>query len=188
MRAILAFVMLFMLFEAAAQTNVYRWVDKDGKVQFSDTPPPPEVKTVTQKRLGGGGDTSNLSYATQVAMQKFPVVLFSAPECGDLCNRGRDLLGRRGIPFSERDPNKPADAAALKALIGTLEVPVLQVGESKVKGYDEGLWNAALDSAGYPRTVLPGQRPAAPAASADAPAAPPPVSPPGQPAQEPPRQ
>jgi glutaredoxin len=183
MKAILVLALILLPLAADAQTNVYRWVDKDGKVHFSDTPPPPEVKIVTQKRVGGGGgDASNLPYATQVAMQKFPVTIYTAPECGDLCNRGRDLLVRRGIPFSERDPqNKPADAAALKALIGSLEVPVLVIGESRVKGFEEGMWNSALDTAGYPRTAIPGARPPAQAAVKPAP---PPVPPPAPPAQD----
>ena len=39
---------------ASAQANVYRWVDKDGKVQYSDTPPPQSQKELQQKRMGGG--------------------------------------------------------------------------------------------------------------------------------------
>ena len=30
---------------AQAQSNVYRWTDKDGKVQFSDSPLPPMRRT-----------------------------------------------------------------------------------------------------------------------------------------------
>ena len=41
---------------ADAQTNVYRWVDKDGKVQYSDTPPPKDATNATQKSMGGGGN------------------------------------------------------------------------------------------------------------------------------------
>jgi hypothetical protein len=32
--------LLFAALDAQAQQTVYKWVDKDGKVQFSDTPPP----------------------------------------------------------------------------------------------------------------------------------------------------
>jgi glutaredoxin len=169
---------------ADAQTAVYRWVDKNGKVQYSDTPPPEDVKSLTQKRMGGASvEVSQMPYATQIAMQKFPVTMYGAPNCGDLCSRGRDLLSKRGIPFSERDvQNNVGDAEAVKKLIGSIEVPVLLVGESKVKGFDEGSWNGALDGAGYPRTALPGQlTPKAP----PAPVAPPPVAapvPPQQPA------
>lgn len=148
---------------AAAQSNVYRWVDKDGKVHFTDTPPPADAKSGSQKRMGGGYvETENLPYATQVATKKSPVTLYVGADCGDPCVNGRDLLSKRGVPFSERDAQGNADAAEdLKKLVGALEVPVLVVGENKVKGFEQGQWNAALDTAGYPRTRLPGQAAAA---------------------------
>jgi glutaredoxin len=162
---------------AHAQANVYRWVDKDGKVHYSDTPPPEPQKSLTQKRVGGGyAESSQLPYATQIAMQKSPVTLFTGADCGDPCKQGRDLLSKRGIPFSERDAQGNADdAEALKKLVGALEVPLLTVGAAKVKGFEEGAWHSALDGAGYPRTALPGQVPPRPPAApkkADAPAAP----------------
>jgi glutaredoxin len=142
-----------------AQTNVYRWVDSQGKVHFSDTPPPEQnAKGVTRQRLGGGQvEEGQLPFATQLAMKKSPVVLYTAPKCGDPCTRGRTLLSSRGIPYAERDAQaNPADAEALKKLIGALQVPVILIGEEKVKGFDENAWHAALDTAGYPRTRLPG--------------------------------
>jgi glutaredoxin len=147
---------------AHSQTNVYRWVDKDGKVQFSDAPPPADAKDATQRRLGGGGgdEDTQLPYATQIAKRRNPVTLYTGGDCGDACLKGRELLERRGIPYSERDVlNNASDQEALKKLVGALFVPVLVVGEAKTKGYDEDLWQAALDSAGYPRTRLPGQAP-----------------------------
>ena len=144
--------------------SVYRWVDKAGKVHYSDQPPPEEVKNVQQKRVGGGSvEISQLPYATQVAAQKNPVVLYGAPTCGAPCEQGRAVLAKRGIPFSEKDVSaNEADAEALKKLVGTMDVPVLTIGQNKLKGYEEGTWNSALDAAGYPRTALPGQRPPAP--------------------------
>ncbi len=165
--------------DAAAQTNVYRWVDSQGNVHFSDTPPPPESKGVTQKRMGGGVVEENqLPFATQLAMRKSPVTLYTAPACGDPCASGRNLLASRGIPYTERDAQaNPADAQALKKLIGALQVPVLLVGETRAKGYDANAWHSVLDAAGYPRTRLPGTvtprpniAPAPPAAEAEAPA------------------
>jgi glutaredoxin len=161
---------------AQAQTNVYRWTDKDGKVHFSDAPPPDDAKGASQRRFGGGPvDDTQLPYATQQAMKKSPVTLYTGTQCGAPCTQGRDLLARRGIPFSEKDAqNNAADQQALKKLVGALEVPVLVVGESKTKGYEEATWHAALDSAGYPRTRLPGQaplpQPAVPTAPPKAPA------------------
>ena len=145
---------------AVAQTNVYRWVDKDGKVHFSDTPPPADAKSSSQKRVGGGYVDQEYPYATQQAMKRNPVTLYTAPSCGEACTSGRELLSKRGVPFSERDAQANAEAQeALKKLIGGLEVPVLVVGESTLKGYEQGQWQSALDSAGYPRDRPPGLPP-----------------------------
>ena len=165
---------------AAAQSNVYRWVDKDGKVHYSDSPPEPDVKAVTQKRMGGGtAEAPQLPFATQLAMKSSPAVLYVSPTCGQYCEQGRALLSRRGIPYSERDASNPAGAEQVKNLIGSQFVPVLALGEKALKGYNEETWQEALDAAGYPRTALPGQRnPAAPVP----PSAPPPA---GQPARAP---
>jgi glutaredoxin len=168
--------------DAAAQTSVYKWTDADGKVHFSDTPPPPQdSKNVTEKRMGGGGgaDISQLPYATQVATKNNPVTLYTAPQCGAPCADGRSLLSDRGIPYTERDAQASReDAEAVKKAIGSLQVPVLMVGSDARKGYDSGAWHAALDSAGYPRTKLPGQVAPKPVVAAP----PPPPAPPPEPA------
>jgi glutaredoxin len=167
---IAAFCMASLLATAAAaQSTVHRWVDKDGKVHYSDAPPPKDAKDATQKRMGGGQvEVENLPYATQVAMRRNPVVLYTGSACGDACASARELLSRRGVPFSEKDAqNSAADREALKSLVGVLEVPVLVIGENPIKGYGEQEWQQALDGAGYPRTRLPGQ--------ASAPRAPPAV-------------
>jgi glutaredoxin len=144
----------------AAQQTIYRWVDKDGKVVFSDTPPPKEIASSTQKRAGGGytDNALQLPYATQVAMQKNPVTLYTSGSCGAYCDQGRALLAKRGIPFAERDASSdPAAAEAVEKAIGGFFVPLLMVGEANLKGFDESAWQAALDTAGYPRTALPNQ-------------------------------
>ena len=155
-----ACVLALLAGAAAAQTSVYRWVDKEGKVHFSDQPPPPDASQQTQKSMGGGYVDTDYPYAVAQAMKRNPVTLYVAPSCGEACASARELLSKRGIPFSERDAQSNANAQeALKKLIGGLEVPVLVVGDSTIKGYEQGQWSAALDTAGYPKERLPGQAP-----------------------------
>lgn len=157
-----------------AQTNVYRWVDKDGKVHFSDTPPPKDAKDSSQKRMGGGAVAApQVPFATQEAARRNPVTMYSSTQCGELCDQGRALLGKRGVPFSEKYADVDAkDGEAVKEMTGKLQVPVLKVGDRHVQGYREDLWNSALDAAGYAKTALPGQNTPPPP---PAPPAPPPV-------------
>ena len=50
----LAIAVAAMLVAATASAQMYRWVDKDGKVYYTDTPPPAAAKSV-QKRADGAG-------------------------------------------------------------------------------------------------------------------------------------
>jgi glutaredoxin len=173
----LMWMLLVSVASAAISTQaqtVYRWVDKDGKVQYSDTPPPADARSSQQKRLGNGTTVDEqVPYAVQMAIQKNPVSVY-VTGCGDPCSGARALLAKRGIPYTEHDPeNNPADAEALKKLVGNLQVPVLVVGESPIKGFEEASWNSALDAGGYPRTN-PFTRAPAPKKS-EAPKAPPPA-------------
>jgi glutaredoxin len=173
------FLLVLAASAALAQTNVYRWTDKDGKVHFSDTPPPEEVKGVTEKRMGAGSpDDLQVPFATQLAAKRNPVTLFVTGDCGTPCDQARSLLARRGIPFSQRDARaSQAEMDELRKQSADLEVPVLTVGQAKVKGFDEDTWNAAFDAAGYSRTRLPGAPPPPPAAPPPPPA--PLAAPPG---------
>jgi glutaredoxin len=81
------------------------------------------------------------------------VTLYTTPECGPECDSARNLLSRRGIPFSETRVVTTSDGEAYKKALGTdkLLFPALIVGKSKQVGLEEGTWHGLLDAAGYPR-------------------------------------
>jgi len=172
MKLAYAFSVIFIAFSALAQGGaLYRWVDSQGNVHYSDTPPPASAKQVEKKRLKGvpSDDTSQLPYATQMAAKNFPVTLYTT-DCGEACGKARSLLAKRGIPFVEKNAEQSADQEELSKLLGgQLEVPVLKVGNNVVRGYEENQWQSALDIAGYPKNAgaaapAPAPRPEAPKA------------------------
>lgn len=147
-----------LLFSACASLagNLYRWVDSDGTVHYSDQPPPPSVKKVEEKKLGTSVIEGNPSYVLQQAVKNFPITLF-ASDCGAGCIRARELLNKRGVPFTEKNPMQPENADELKKILGDLVVPVLVVGNTQpLRGFDESSWNNALNVAGYPSAPVPG--------------------------------
>jgi glutaredoxin len=153
--ACLAALLLAATFGHAAQ--LYRWVDKDGRVHYTDQPPPREARSAERKRLGDRPGTQNLPYALQEAARNIPVTVYTASDCGDACKQGAAYLAKRGIPHTEKDARDPATADALMKLTGgKLEVPVMTVGSNVLRGYEAGAWGRALDAAGYPSSaVLP---------------------------------
>ncbi len=150
--------LLFLLLLASTTVQageVYRWVDAQGNVTYSDQPPPLAAKQKTLvKGKGNVVEVDKESYEAKVAREKYPVVLFTTA-CGPVCDQARDFLTQRGIPFTQKDPSKePEIALELKKLAGAMEVPVIQVGKEHQKGFQHGQWGKLLDTAGYPRAPL----------------------------------
>lgn len=138
---------------AAAQQQVYRYVDKDGRVIYSDRAPPPDSKEIQAKRLSPNFIESNdVPIATQQATQRFPVTLYTFG-CGEVCQSAEALLNRRGVPYTTVNVEEQKGAEQLLKLTGAQQAPVLQVGDKLVaKGYNEARWTAMLDEAGYPKS------------------------------------
>lgn len=137
----------------AQERQVYRYIDADGRVVYSDRVPVGGAKDVQTKRVYGNTiETDTTPLAVRYASERFPVTLYTFP-CGEACDSAAALLNRRGVPFATVDVEEAANAEKLKQLTGELEAPVLQVGDKLVaKGFNEAKWNAMLDQAGYPKT------------------------------------
>ncbi|WP_333842486.1 glutaredoxin family protein [Pelomicrobium sp.] len=151
-------VLLLAAGTAAAQQTLYRWVDREGRVHYTDTPPPAEAQRKEQKKMGGGAEATALPFAVRQAASRYPVTLY-AGDCGKACDQARRLLAERGIPYAEKDGRLPAEQAELKKLVGAAEVPVLKVGSQVLKGFEASQWHLTLDAAGYPRELPAALRP-----------------------------
>lgn len=174
--------------DANAQ-QIYRIVGADGRVTFSDKPPlDPTANAKLAKSLSlpgaAGGDNSALPFELRQVVSRFPVTLYTAPDCRP-CGAGRAMLAGRGIPFTEKTVITNEDIEALKRIAGAASLPFITIGGQQLKGYADLEWIQFLDAAGYPQTSqLPAtytrpapsplvalQAPEAPAKPAAAPAA-----------------
>ncbi|HEY2817262.1 MAG TPA: glutaredoxin family protein [Casimicrobiaceae bacterium] len=146
---------------AQGDKQLYRYIDADGHVVYTDKPPPPNAKNIQPKKMTANViETNELPLAAQLASEKYPVTLYTY-DCGEICRNAEALLNRRGVPFTTINVAEPDGAAKLKTLTGANSVPVLQVGEKLVaKGLLEARWQAMLDEAGYPKTPAPRRTPA----------------------------
>ena len=110
------FATLSLVVTCAQAQQMYRWVDKDGRVTYSQSPPPAgAAKSVQPRRLdSSGGDSPTLPYAVQVAARNFPVTMYASPDCGPPCDEGRASLQKRGIPFKEISVGDPKGFEALR--------------------------------------------------------------------------
>ncbi len=150
-RFAIAGLTLLLVASGSFAQAVYRHVDKNGKVSFSDQPPnattPPAAPSAGNTVDAGNG----LPYELRQVTQRYPVTLYTSEDCGP-CSAARSLLGTRGVPFSERTVKSKEDVDALQRLSGQASVPLLTIGTQQLKGFSDAEWSQYLDAAGYPKS------------------------------------
>lgn len=143
---------------AVSAQQVFRIVGPDGKVTFSDQPPPASANArVTAASGDGNRATANpsLPFELRRVAGQYPVTLYTGNDCAP-CGSARALLTARGIPFTERTVTTNEDSQALKRLSGETALPFVTIGSQQLKGFSDSEWTQFLDAAGYPKaSVLP---------------------------------
>lgn len=156
----LAVAALAAAFAAPAAYAQYKWIDANGRVNYGDRPPPSDSRRVMRGPAGvhsseapAAGD-HRLPYALRSATSRYPVVLYTAPDCAP-CDLGRNHLAQRGVPYTEKLVQTAADVRAFNALqLGSTQFPVFTVGTDRMAGFEATMWNRMLDAAAYPRSSM----------------------------------
>ena len=157
-------------FALGAHAQVYRWLDEKGRLHAGDTPPP-SARDVEKVRVAPTPTEPVEPYALQLARKNNPVTLYTTPKC-PLCDRARQLLKARGVPFSEKSVVTDEQVQELVGVVGRDALPSLVVGTKVQDGFAESLYEAMLDGAGYPKKDALPARKQEPAAAAQPPLGP----------------
>jgi glutaredoxin len=156
--ALAALVGTACLWAAAVHAQVYRIVGPDGRVTFSDRPPPDSKATPAPSLpLTGstGAGSAGLPAELRAVASRFPVTLYTGRDCAP-CDAARTFLASRGVPFSEKTVSTDADVRALRSVSGAANLPFATLGGQHLLGFSSAEWSQYLDAAGYPKTsVLP---------------------------------
>lgn len=149
--ALVALASLMALAAPGTQAqSVFRIVGPDGRVTFSDKPPPAADKATKRDSSGRASPATGgeLPFELRQIVSRYPVTLYSGENCAP-CTNGRSLLAGRGIPFTERTITTDQDIEALQKLSGESSLPFLTIGGQRIKGFQSSEWIQFLDAAGY---------------------------------------
>jgi glutaredoxin len=141
----------------AASAEIYKYVDADGKVHFTDVQPAgvaSEQVDIQPINSAGGGDLKSPTKASAavgsklVPANKYPKVeLFVTSWCG-YCKKAEAYLRKRGIPFTLYDVEKDLQAARRKdSLASRKGVPFALIGDQKLIGFSAAYYDRALKQA-----------------------------------------
>jgi len=130
----------------------YKSVGPDGRVTYSDQPPPGDARVVEQRSFGQPPASYTLPPEVQQAVSSAPVTLYTTDKC-EPCDRARAFLRGRGVPFTEKYVKTDDEIKLFRAISPDGSIPLATIGARKQTGFEAGAWGAALDVAGYPTEI-----------------------------------
>lgn len=135
-----SFSILFAVTFASLPVNseIYRWTDAEGNVQFGDRPPPSqEVKRIEV----------NVNSYESVTIEPFvpfksdspgrgkSVIMYSTSWCG-FCRKARLYMRKHHIPFKEYDVEKSEKGKRDYKKLNGRGVPILLIGDKRMNGFN----------------------------------------------------
>lgn len=133
--------------EAFAQ--LYKSVGPDGRWIYSDTPPPPGQKLVETRSLSKPANTASLPYELALAVQNAPVTVYTGNNCAP-CQDAKNLLRSQGVPYTEKTVTTDQDIEKFQQISGDTQLPFLQIGGQRLRGFTPEEIRQALQNSGYP--------------------------------------
>ncbi|WP_373974822.1 DUF4124 domain-containing protein [Chitinibacter sp. SCUT-21] len=133
--------------------KVYQWRDADGRVFYSDQPPPVSGVKERQIRPNTVGNASQPE-AKSLSVAKDEVTLWVSAACEPACSQALAILDQRNVQYEVRsvDPGNEQSMLAFFNAVGTMQSrpPILIIGKQVLKEWNSPMWQAALSKAGYP--------------------------------------
>jgi glutaredoxin len=134
-----------------AFADMYKWIDENGKVHYTDSPPPGrKAKKLDLKINSISGPPVVSAFANRdagAAVAASSVKLYTTTWCG-YCKRAKAFLQARGTRFEEIDVETSAQGQVEFRNLGGRGVPVILVGSQRMDGYSQESLEAMLRQAG----------------------------------------
>ncbi|MCR4302213.1 MAG: glutaredoxin family protein [Sulfuricaulis sp.] len=126
--------------------KVYKWIDAEGRIHFSDNP----VGATNAEEV----KIRTLTEASDVVLEgddygPREVKILSTTWCG-VCKKAKNYLAAKGIYFSEYDvETSDIGRQEYKRLVGK-GVPIILVGNQRMDGFTANKLEEMLKNVGYP--------------------------------------
>ncbi len=140
MKKILILLPLFFFIQLCF-AEIYKWVDDDGHVHFTDTPPQHKqskkvtVKVNTYSQVKVILPEKPVAKIKKEAIDK-NVIIYSAEWCG-VCRKAKRYFKEKGIPYTEYDIDKTEEARQKYSQLNARGVPVIFVDDVRLNGFSQ---------------------------------------------------
>jgi glutaredoxin len=110
------------------QSEIYTWVDEQGRKHFGNRPPPEQnVKKLNVR-------PNVVSNPNRPANTKNTIVMYGASWCG-VCKRARRYFKENNIPFKEYDIERSRKGRQEYNKLNGNGVPLIMIGNKRLEGF-----------------------------------------------------
>ena len=148
-------LLLVVLLSSESAWALYKVVGPDGRVTYTDRPPPEGAKSVTELQVrvpapvAASKPAATPQDSKQAASPLPPTVdLFTGSAC-DRCEEARSWLVGRGIPYREFRVDSDEDRVAYRDTMGGKSLPGLRTSRGSTRGFSNTRWRNLIEEAGY---------------------------------------
>ena len=139
-------------------SEIYKWVDKDGNVKFSDKKPPEKhqaeviklkINTVKVPKIYHNSlnddyaSTDNSKNKRSNSYNK--IIMYSATWCG-VCKTAKKYFNKKGVPFREYDVEKSVKGRKEFKRLKGRGVPIILIGKKRMDGFDRAYFERLFKS------------------------------------------
>ena len=128
---------------ATCPAEVYKWVDENGKVHFSDKKPEDSQAETLDIRVNSysfpkieSNALDNRSASPPLPTIPREVIMYSTARCG-YCKKARAFFRKNNIAFEEYDVETTAKGRRDYQKLNGRGVPIILVGKQRLNGFSE---------------------------------------------------
>ena len=129
------------LFAVNSHADIFRWVDEQGRIHFTDKPPPQAESQSVRLRINSFTSPSIEPFQFDESLISKRVVtpdviMYSTSWCG-YCKQARRYFNQKQIAFTEYDVEKTDKGKQDFKRLGGKGVPVILVGDQRLNGFSK---------------------------------------------------
>lgn len=129
-----------------AFSEIYKWVDENGKTHFSDQKPEQATVEEIEVKVNTITTPSILDSDFLEARDRRKVVMYSAVWCG-VCKKAARYFREKKIPFKEYDIEKSRKGRQDYTKLNGRGVPIILVGKKRMNGFSASRFQSMYSEA-----------------------------------------
>ena len=129
---ILAFL-ISLITATGVTAEIYKWIDEQGNVHFTDRPPPNQVTEKIEVKINSY-ISPNIVDVDRLFGKTNKVIMYSTSWCG-YCKKARAYFNSNNIPFNEYDVETTIKGKRDYEKLGGDGVPIILMGNKRMNGF-----------------------------------------------------